>query len=145
MTPEQIGLVEQTLGEIMPVLDRIAADFYRRLFAADPALAGMFTRAPAVQQAKLAAELNQVLRSIRHHDEFLMRAGSLGRQHHGYGVRPKHYATARTALMGAVGHELGDRWTEPVAAAWTAAYDLTTEAMLAAGQPGPEVTLARRR
>jgi Globin len=124
---------------------RAGPDRGRLLPAAVRGGSALFTREPAAQQAKLAAELNQVLRSIRHHDEFLVRAGTLGRQHNGCGVRPKHHATARTALMGAVAHELGDRWTEPVATAWTAAYDLTTEAMLAADEPAPEVTLARRR
>lgn len=144
MTPEQIGLVEQTLSAIMPVFDGVAADFYRRLFAADPSAAALFTTEPAVQRAKLTAELDQVMRSIRHHDAFLLRAGALGRQHQEYGVRPRHYATARTALMAALAAELGERWTAQVADAWRAAYDLTTEAMLAAGEAAPAVSVIRR-
>jgi nitric oxide dioxygenase len=144
VTPEQIGLVEQTLDAIKPVFDDVAADFYRRLFAADPSIEAMFTTEPAIQRAKLTAELEQVMRSIRDHDAFLARAGALGRQHEAYGVRPRHYAVARTALMAALAEELGDRWTAPVAAAWTAAYDLTSEAMLAAGEPAPAVSVTHR-
>lgn len=145
VTPEQIALVEHTLTAINPVFDEVVADFYRRLFAADASAAALFTGDPAAQRAKLTAELDQVMRSIRHHEAFLARAATLGRQHQGYGVRPRHYAAARTALMAALAQALQDRWTAPVAAAWSAAYDLTTEAMLAAANPAPAVSVGRRR
>ncbi len=145
MTPEQIALVEQTLAAVAPEFDDVAVDFYRRLFAADASAAALFSTEPAVQRAKLTAELEQVMRSIRDHDAFLARVGTLGRQHQAYGVRPRHYATARTALMAALAQALRERWTEQVAAAWSAAYDLTTEAMLAAGRPGPAVSVTRRQ
>jgi hemoglobin-like flavoprotein len=145
VTPEQIALVEQTLTAIKPVFAEVVADFYRRLFAADASAAALFSSDPVVQRAKLTAELEQVMRSIRHHDAFLARAATLGRQHQAYGVRPRHYASARVALMAALAQGLQDRWTEPVAAAWSAAYDLTSEAMLAAGTATPAVSVAQRR
>jgi hemoglobin-like flavoprotein len=145
VTPEQIGLVEQTLDAIKPVFDNLAADFYRRLFEADSSIQAMFTTEPAIQRAKLTAELEQVMRSIRDHDAFLARARTLGRQHEAYGVRPRHYATARAALMAALAGELGDRWTTQVAAAWQAAYDLTSEAMLAAADTAPALSVTRRQ
>ena len=144
MSPEQVALVERSLTAIQPAFDDMVADFYRRLFAADASAAALFTGDPAAQRAKLRAELEQVMRSIRHHDAFLVRAGALGRQHQAYGVRPRHYASARAALMAALADALGEQWTEPVAAAWSAAYDLTTEAMLAAGTAGPTVSVSRR-
>jgi hemoglobin-like flavoprotein len=144
VTPEQIAVVERTLAEIQPVFDVMVADFYRRLFAADPSAEALFFRnEPAAQRAKLAAELDQVVRSIRRHDAFLARAKALGRQHQSYGVRPRHYASARTALMAALAGVLGERWTEQVAASWSAAYDLITEAMSAAGTEPPEVPVGR--
>jgi hemoglobin-like flavoprotein len=145
VTPEQIALVERTLTAIEPVFDDVVADFYRRLFAADPSAAALFSSEPAEQRAKLTAELEQVMRSIRHHEAFLVRARTLGRQHQTYGVRPRHYATARVALLAALAEGLGERWTAEVAAAWSAAYQLTTEAMLAAGDPAPTVSIAHRR
>jgi hemoglobin-like flavoprotein len=145
VTPEQIALVERTLTAIQPVFGDMVADFYRRLFAADASAAALFTSDPAAQRAKLTAELEQVMRSIRDHEAFLARATALGRQHQAYGVRPRHYGTARAALLAALAQALGDRWTEPVAAAWSAAYDLTTEAMLAAGTAVPAVSVTRRR
>ena len=145
MTPEQITLVERTLTELTPRLDALAAGFYQRLFAADPALPALFSADPADQRAKFVAELDQIIRSIRDHPAFLDRAGHLGAEHEGYGVRPRHYRTAGLALLDALAATLGDRWTVEVAEAWARAYDLTTAAMLAAcGALPAELSVTRR-
>ena len=108
MTPEQIALVERTLRAAAPVMDTVAADFYDRLFAADPALRELFSGDPAVQRAKFVAELQA-----------------------GYGVRAAHYATVGSALLAAMGAALGEAWTEQVEQAWRLAYNLTAEVMIA--------------
>jgi hemoglobin-like flavoprotein len=131
MTPEQIALVERTLRAAAPVMDTVAADFYDRLFAADPALRELFSGDPAVQRAKFVAELQGILLAIRGHEEFLARAGALGARHAGYGVRAAHYATVGSALLAAMSAALGEEWTEPVEQAWRLAYHLTAEVMLA--------------
>jgi hemoglobin-like flavoprotein len=141
MTPEQIALVERTLAEITPALDQVIADFYRRLFEADPALAPLFTQDPAALRAKFAAELDGLLSMIRDHPAYVRRAAALGHDHEGYGVRPRDYQTAGEALLGALAAYLGSRWTAPVAEAWTRAYELTTAAMLT----GTSATPAARR
>ena len=84
MTPDQIELVEDTVASLD--LDALAADFYRRAFAADPALSAMFTTDPAVQRARFAAELDEIVRSIRSLDTFAPAAMALGARHRGYGV-----------------------------------------------------------
>jgi hemoglobin-like flavoprotein len=131
MTPEQIALVERTLAEIIPAVETVVADFYRRLFEADPELARLFTRDPAAQRAKFAAELDGLLSMIRDHSGYARRAATLGADHEGYGVRPRDYQTAGQALLDALAAHLGPRWTVAVAEAWTRAYELTTAAMLA--------------
>jgi nitric oxide dioxygenase len=145
VTPEQITLVERTLTELTGELDALAADFYRRLFAADPAVPALFSTEPAEQRAKFVAELDQVIRCIRDHPRFLSRAEHLGAEHEGYGVRPRHYRTAGVALLDALAAALGDRWTVEVAEAWARAYDLTTAAMLAGGGTLPAELSVRRR
>jgi nitric oxide dioxygenase len=145
VTPEQITLVERTLAELSPGLDALAADFYRRLFAADPAVPVLFSGDPAEQRAKFVAELDQIIRSIRNHPAFLDRANHLGAEHEGYGVRPRDYRTAGVALLAALAAALGDRWTVGVAEAWARAYDLTAAAMLAGGGTLPaELSVSRR-
>jgi hemoglobin-like flavoprotein len=128
MTPEQIVLVEETLGAID--LDALADDFYRRAFAADPAVAAMFTTDPARQRARFGAELSEIVRSIRALDTFDARARALGARHRGYGVRAAHYRLMGDALLGALAGALGPAWTPEAEEAWRTAYDLTAETML---------------
>lgn len=47
MTPEQVALVTTTAQHLIPRLDAVAEDFYRRLFSAEPGLRVMFTNDPA--------------------------------------------------------------------------------------------------
>jgi hemoglobin-like flavoprotein len=131
MTPEQIALVERTLAAVAPMMDMVAADFYRRLFAADPTLVGLFKNDPAVQRAKFAAELQEIMASIRRHEAFLARARALGARHAGYGVRATHYRAVGAALLEALGAALGEAWTAEVEQAWRLAYNLTAESMMA--------------
>jgi hemoglobin-like flavoprotein len=130
MTPEQIALVERTLPSGR-VLDRVVADFYERLFAADPSLRQMFNMRPAVLRAKFAAELHEILLAINAHEKFLTRASALGARHASYGVRASHYATVGAALLAAMAHGLGAEWTGEVEHAWRMAYRLTAEVMMA--------------
>jgi hemoglobin-like flavoprotein len=146
MTPEQIALVQRTLTELEPDLDAVVADFYRRLFAADPTVLPLFNADPAAQRTKFIAELEQIVRSIRDHAAFLGRAIPLGAQHERDGVRPRHYHTAGVALLDALAGALGDRWTDEVAEAWARAYDLTTAAMLSGTEVlSPPLSVSHRR
>ena len=128
MTPDQIALVEDTVTSLD--LDALAADFYRRAFAADPALSAMFTTDPAVQRARFGAELAEIVRSIRSLDSFSTAAAALGARHAGYGVRPAHYRLMGAVLLEALAAALDAGWTPEVADAWVLAYNLTAETML---------------
>ena len=131
MTPEQIDLVDRTLAEALPALDRVVDDFYARLYAADPAVAAMFTNDPARQRERFGAELQVIVSSIRRHDAFLSEMRDLGVRHAGYGVRVSHYRTAGPLLLDALASALGERWTSKVHEAWRLAYNLTVESMMA--------------
>jgi hemoglobin-like flavoprotein len=135
VTPSQIALVEHSIDRLD--LDELAADFYVRAFAADPALAQMFTAEPAVQQARFAAELSEIVRSIRSIDSFRPAARSLGARHRGYGVRAGHYRLMGTALLAALAAAMGDDWTPEAEEAWTLAYNLIAETMMTGALEGP--------
>ena len=127
MTPEQIQLVEQTVAAVD--MADLAEDFYRRLFARDPSVAAMFTADPALQQERFAAELTEIVLSIRALDTFAGRAQALGSRHRGYGVRAGHYVLMGNALLEALAAARGTEWTPEAAEAWAAAYDLVAETM----------------
>jgi hemoglobin-like flavoprotein len=90
----------------------------------------MFTSDPAVQRARFAAELDEIVHSMRSMDDFESEVRALGERHQGYGVRAPHYRLMGQALLGALAAALGERWTAEVEEAWSLAYNLTAETML---------------
>jgi hemoglobin-like flavoprotein len=133
MTPEQIAAVEETLADGGLDLDAVAADFYRRLFAAEPGTAALFDADLGAQRRKFADELAAIGRAIRDHPEFLHEAQALGSRHRAYGVHAGHHRAAARPLLEALAAALGDRWTPATAEAWRLAYHLTVEAMTVGG------------
>jgi len=128
MTPDQISIVEDSLASID--LEQLAVDFYRRAFEGSPELMEMFTSDPAVQRRRFAAELEEIIRSIRSFEKFSGNTQALGARHRRYGVRPPHYALMGEALLSALASALGLRWTDDLAAAWALAYNMTAETMM---------------
>jgi nitric oxide dioxygenase len=135
VTPSQIALVEGSLDHVD--LDALAADFYARAFAADPVLAEMFTVDPAVQRARFTAELSAIVASIHSIATFEQAAKALGARHWNYGVRAAHYRLMGRALLAALGQAMGDRWTSEAQEAWTLAYNLIAETMMAGALEAP--------
>jgi hemoglobin-like flavoprotein len=138
MTPDQIDTMESTLASLVPVLDDVAADFYRRVLAAAPETADLFTGDPAVQRRRFAAELAAIVGAMKDHEAFVARTSQLGRRHVHYGARPAHYEVMRAALLDSLAFALGSAWTDEVAEAWRLGFRLTAEAMMqAAPAEGP--------
>ena len=69
VTPAQIAAVEDTFGR-RSTSTPLPADFYRLAFAADPSLLPMFVSDPGAQRDRFAAELEEIVDSIRTLDEF---------------------------------------------------------------------------
>jgi hemoglobin-like flavoprotein len=130
MTPEQVTLVLDGIDRLQPRMLETADAFYRRLFERHPELRFMFPDDLTRLRSKFADELRTIVRAIPDFGAFVTQAGHLGARHVGYGVRVAHYAIVRVALLEAVAAQLGPEWTDEAAAAWAAAYDIITEAML---------------
>jgi nitric oxide dioxygenase len=130
MTPEQIALVQDSFRRVAAHSDDLAADFYTRLFTADPSARALFTTDMAVQRVKFMRELEEIIRTIGNFEVFLAHLADLGARHAGYGVRPIHYRTFAGCLLAALAAAEGDRWTPQLAAAWSSAHDLVAEAMI---------------
>jgi hemoglobin-like flavoprotein len=131
MTPEQITLVQSSFARVGPRLPDLAAQFYRELFARDPALRALFTTDMAEQQVRFAEKLTEIVESIPRLDELLGHTHELGARHVGYGVRVADYWTVESALLDALAVVLGDGFDAPTREAWSVAYSLVAETMLA--------------
>jgi len=134
MTPNEVALVESTVRAVD--LDALVDDFYRRAFAADPEVAAMFTSDPVLQRERFALELQTIVGLIRDLDAFCTTTATLGARHRTYGVRSTHYRTMGDALLASLAAALGPAWTPAVEAAWTLAYNLISESMLAGALEG---------
>ena len=65
MTPEQITLVESSMEQARSGFGELAADFYRRLFGAEPQLRDLFPNDVAEQQRKFIEQLDALVNAIR--------------------------------------------------------------------------------
>jgi hemoglobin-like flavoprotein len=132
MTPDQIALVQQSFGKVLPIREQAAALFYERLFTIDPSTRPLFGGDMKAQGAKLMAAIATVVKSLNRPDSLLDDLRGLARRHDDYGVRESHYASVGEALLWTLEQGLGADFKPDLRAAWTAAYRLLSETMIEA-------------
>jgi hemoglobin-like flavoprotein len=132
MTTDQVTLVKSSFASISPAADAVANQFYARLFALDPALRALFQSDMREQGQKLMRMLATIVDQLDQPMLIVPEVVALGQRHAGYGVLAEHYAVVEQALFWALAQQLGEGWTEEVAAAWQAAYTLLAATMQAA-------------
>ncbi len=134
MTPEQLALVRTSYKLLGGAATSMAADFYGRLFAADPSTRALFSDGPEIMAVKFTAELDAIVEAIASFDEFRVRVADLGARHAAYGVQAKHYHAVGESLVASLAAHLGDSWDENLDTAWRRAYNLVAETMMSAQQ-----------
>jgi hemoglobin-like flavoprotein len=122
MTPDQVKLVQDSFAKVAPISGKAAELFYGRLFEIAPQVRAMFPDDMSEQRKKLMSTLAIVVNGLGNLDTILPAASALAKRHVGYGAEAAHYPVVGEALLWTLEKGLGDAWTPPVAAAWTAAY-----------------------
>jgi nitric oxide dioxygenase len=135
MTPEQVRLVQQSFGQVVPIADKAAEIFYGRLFEIAPAVKPLFHSDMADQRRKLVAALAAVVSGLSNLPSILPAASALAKRHVGYGAKPEHYPVVGEALLWTLERGLGPQWNHQVADAWTAAYATLSGYMIAEAYP----------
>jgi nitric oxide dioxygenase len=135
MTPEQVRLVQQSFGQVVPIADKAAEIFYGRLFEIAPAVKPLFHGDMADQRRKLVAALAAVVSGLSNLPSILPAASALAKRHVGYGAKPEHYPVVGEALLWTLERGLGPQWNHQVADAWTAAYATLSGYMIAEAYP----------
>jgi hemoglobin-like flavoprotein len=130
VTPEQLALVQSSYAALGDAAPAMARDFYRRLFASDPTVEGLFDADADVMATKFSDELAAIVQAIVSFDAFAIRVRDLAARHVAYGVQTRHYRLVGEALMGALAAQLAPDWTPDLEAAWRRAYNLVAEVML---------------
>jgi hypothetical protein len=88
MTPEQPAVVHESYQSLGREATSMAADFYRRLFAANRSTQALYSDGPETMAVKFVAELDAIVEGIASFDEFRLRAADLGARHAAYGGMP---------------------------------------------------------
>jgi len=132
LTSEQITLVKDSWGKVVPIAGTAAGLFYGKLFEMDPALRPMFTSDMTVQGEKLMRMIGIAVDHLDKLDEIVPAVQELGVKHLDYGVRNSHYDTVGTALLWTLEQGLGEAFTPDVRKAWTEVYTLLASTMKAA-------------
>jgi len=129
MTPIQVGLVQESWKQVLPIKDEAAQMFYRRLFELDPSLQPLFKGEMAEQRRKLMAMIGVAVGSLDRVDTLVPALRELGRKHGNYGVQAKDYDTVGAALLWTLEQGLGAQFTPEVRAAWTDTYGVVAATM----------------
>lgn len=141
MTPNQIQLVQSSLPVIAADEEQVAALFYQRLFALDPALRGLFTSDMIVQGQKLVDMLASLIDSLDRADRIVPVLQALGQRHAAFGVKDSDYGTVGAALLATLERSLGRDFTPEMREAWIALFFVVSRTMIA----GSRVEYSLRR
>lgn len=135
MTPERARLVRESWEKLAPVVPRVAATFYQRLFELEPAARTLFQSVDHdTQVEKLTASISMIVRALDDPETLIPELSRLGRRHQEYGVTGRNYEVLGDALLGTLRTTLGPGWTPELHDAWVEAYTLIASVMKRAGQ-----------
>lgn len=132
MSPDQKAIVAETWRQVVPIADTAAVLFYDRLFELDPQLRVLFDGVDlGEQRKKLIKALGLVVGALDKIESLVPALQAMGGRHATYGVKNAHYETVGAALLWTLERGLGTAWTAEMKDAWTAAYGLVAEVMMA--------------
>lgn len=133
MTPDQIGLVEQSFQMVRPMQGQAAGLFYRRLFEIAPETTGLFADANMTRQAlRFMGTLNLLVSLMRQPANLERAATELAARHGEYGVTQALYTPFGEALLWTLEQCLGAAYDHETREAWAAGYSLIATAMTGA-------------
>ena len=129
MTPEQLILVQESWGKVIPVSDTAAQLFYGKLFELDPSLRELFKGDMAEQGKKLMTMINVAVNGLKRLESIVPAVQDLGKRHVDYGVKDEDYDTVGAALIWTLSQGLGDDFTDEVKDACVTVYGILATTM----------------
>ncbi|WP_412543027.1 globin domain-containing protein [Longispora sp. K20-0274] len=111
--------------------DTLAANFYARVFLADPQLRELFPVTMDVQRSRLLEAIVQAVQTVDDPDAFAAYLTSLGRDHRKFHARPEHYDVVGNCLIAALTEHVGAAWGPEFEQAWRDAYGVIAATMVA--------------
>lgn len=132
-------LVRESFAPVKAARGKAAAYFHGRLFAEHPHMRALFPPAMDAHNEHLVKALTKIVSMLDDPDGLRPYLARLGRDHRKYGVTAEHFLAAGDALLATVKRFAADLWNEEVEAAWSSAYALAAQEMIAGAEadPGP--------
>ena len=127
VTPEQLRLVDVTVGLIESQRDAFVERFREELDRLSPTTRALLSAAD---------DIPLLAGAVRQLDSFVDRARALGARYRQQGVRAEHYEAIETALMRTLATFLDAGWDTATAAAWHRMFRLMAETMLEGSATG---------
>lgn len=129
MDANQVTLVQNSWGRLLPISEQAAELFYGRLFEIDPSTKALFKGDMKEQGRKLMTMITVVVNRLNDLDGLVPVVQDLGRRHGDYGVEEKHYGSVASALLLTPEQGLGAAFTPEGKNAWTETYMLLAGVM----------------
>jgi hemoglobin-like flavoprotein len=142
ITEEDKEHIRRTWKLVIPIAETAADLFYRRLFELKPEYQVLFPDNMAGQKGKLVRMLAFIVKSLDYPEsawrdevaeaeDLLLVLLALGRRHQAlYEVPREAYGSVGEALLWTLDYGLGEAFTPPVRAAWTAVYKAVSTTMI---------------
>jgi hemoglobin-like flavoprotein len=135
-----VELLEQSFNGVRDRGEEFAAHFYKTLFADYPTVKPLFANTHLEDQGKkLFASLALVVASLRKPDILDDTLKGLGTRHIKYGVLPQHYPMVGNTLLKTLAGVLAADWSPEMEQAWTEAYGIVAQLMLAGADNSPDI------
>ena len=135
-----VELLEQSFAAVAPQGQQLVDTFYRRLFNDYPAVMPLFQNVEMSKQKQmLLAALKLVVDNLRKPDVLKDALESMGSRHVDYGARPEHYPAVGATLLASLAEVAGNAWNDELEQAWTEAYEVISQTMLAGALSCAEV------
>lgn len=125
ITEEQKNIVKSTAAVLKENGKEITSIFYKHLFENHPEMLDFFNHTnqkTGTQPLALANILYFAAENIDHLEKLLPAIEAISQKHRALTVRPKHYPIVGKYLVLAISEFLGDKATEELLDAWSAAY-----------------------
>jgi nitric oxide dioxygenase len=129
MTPDAIAQIKRSHAAIAATPRQLSARFYTELFTRAPGLRRLFPDDLTALQDHFEAALALIIRNLDEVEALAESLRDLGAQHVHWGARPEDYATARDALVAAIG-ALSPDWSPSLESEWRAAITAIVVPML---------------
>jgi len=129
MTAHQIQLIRSSWQLAAEEPLKAAISFYDHLFSLSPQLRGFFRSPMSSQTMKFMQTIGYVVNRLENIYEIQNEIPDINYLSQAYGLKLKHYAQIKDALLWTIEKRLDTSWNEETRDAWLSCYEAITELM----------------